>query len=466
MHTPMPPLATRLLRLLPVVFWLAALPAVALPSLVGDDARPASSAAEPSAPAPVAAQELLRSDPAAVDAHIEEAIARRLALVAGLEDVAADVTAGVVTLHGEVTVEEDRALAATLARGVAEVVEVRNRIAVSAHLGRRLEPALDAGRERLSRLVSALPLLAVAVLVVWLFAWFGGWLSRRQRMFRRVKRNPFLRRLLRQAVRSAVLLVGLLIALDLLGATALVGALLGTAGVVGLVLGFAFRDLVENYVASILLSLRQPFAPNDHVVIDGHEGRVISLNSRATSLMTLEGNHLRLPNAMVFKSVLLNYTRNPRRQFHFTVGVGTQEDLSRAQSVGVGVLRTMHGVLAEPEPVAAIMELAESSVTVQYFAWIDQRETSWLKARSEAMRLVKVALAEAGIDMPEPIYRVLLEEAGAAAKPPPKPPQRLQAAPAQADVAAADDLEQQIASERAHPEQQQRDLLDPNAERE
>lgn len=461
-----PPREPRLFPALLVALCLAASPAVALPSLVGDGGQATPAAADPPTVAPVAAEELLQTDPAALDARIETVLSRRLALVAGLEDVEVTATAGVVTLRGEVTDEQDRALASKLALGVAEVVEVRNRLAVSTHLGRRLEPAMEAGRERVSRLVSALPLLAVAVVVVWLFAWFGGWLSRRQRLFRRARRNPFLASLLRQAVRTAVLLVGLLIALDLLGATALVGAVLGTAGVIGLVLGFAFRDLVENYVASILLSLRQPFAPNDHVVIDGHEGRVVTLNSRATTLMTLEGNHLRLPNAMVFKSVLLNYTRNPRRQFHFTVGVGTGEDLARAQSVGVGVLRTMKGVLDDPEPFAAVMELADSSVTVQFFAWIDQRETSWLKARSEAMRLVKAALAQAGIDMPEPIYRVQLQQPGAsvAASAPAPPP--LAPAAEQSDVSAADDLEQQIASERAQPSQRARDLLDPDAERE
>src|SRR5690606_30385913 len=106
-----------------------------------------------------------------------------------------------------------------------------------------------------------------------------------------------------------------------------------------------------------------------------------------------------------------------------------------------------------------------SSVIVQYFAWIDQGETSWLKARSEAMRLVKAALAGADIDMPEPIYRVQLQEAGAAAAAD-RRPQAGTSATAQGDVSAADDLQQQIASERAQPEQRERDLLRPDAERE
>src|SRR3546814_6600583 len=66
--------------------------------------------------------------------------------------------------------------------------------------------------------------------------------------------------------------------------------------------------------SDLMLSLRQPFRANDHVVIEGHEGRVVRLTSRATILMTLEGNHLRIPNSTVFKAVILNYTRNPERR--------------------------------------------------------------------------------------------------------------------------------------------------------
>jgi len=71
----------------------------------------------------------------------------------------------------------------------------------------------------------------------------------------------------------------------------------------------------------------------DHIVIDGNEGVLISLTSRATTLMTLDGNHLRLPNALVFRSVILNYTRNPRRRFSFDVGIGEADDLLDPQAL-------------------------------------------------------------------------------------------------------------------------------------
>ena len=112
----------------------------------------------------------------------------------------------------------------------------------------------------------------------------------------------------------------------MLGAGALLGAVLGGAGVVGLALGFAMKDTIENYVSSLMLSLRQPFRANDKVKIDDYEGRVVRLTTRATILMTDDGNHLRLPNSKVFKAVIVNYTRNPQRRFEFILQIDTKAD--------------------------------------------------------------------------------------------------------------------------------------------
>lgn len=197
-------------------------------------------------------------------------------------------------------------------------------------------------------LLAALPLFLLALVVVAVFWLLGSWLARRQMLDRVARRNPFLRELTRTTVRWIISLIGVLIALEVMDATALVGAVLGTAGVMGVALGFAFKSTMENYLAGILMSLRQPFSPKDHVVIDGNEGIVVALTSRATILMTLDGNHLRLPNALVFSSVMLNYTRNPSRRFGFDVGIGVNEDLVRAQQIGIDVLSTLEGVMDAP----------------------------------------------------------------------------------------------------------------------
>ncbi|MGE0594326.1 MAG: mechanosensitive ion channel family protein [Vicinamibacterales bacterium] len=322
-----------------------------------------------------------------------------------------------------------------------------------------LQPVVDRLVEKSYQMAAALPLLVLACLVV-AFAWaVGGWLSRRAVIGRVSARNPFLRDLARTTVRWAILLVGVLVALEIMDATAMVGAVLGTAGILGVAIGFAFKDILENYLAGILMSLRQPFAPRDHVVIDGNEGVVVALTSRATILMTLDGNHLRLPNALVFRSVTLNYTRNPRRRFDFDVGIGVNEDLLLAQQIGIGELAAIEGVLPGPPPRAVISALGDSNVQMHFTGWVDQRSHEFLFVRSEAIRRVKVALEAAGLDMPEPIYRVQLSE---------RSPDAVMAAPAGGQNAAPVDtrLSSDITAQIAEDPLASDDLLDPRAPRE
>lgn len=404
----------------------------------------------------------------AQDERIRAALLRRLANKPDLRDLQVEVDAGVVTLRGRALTNEAAAEAVSLARRTEGVAEVVSRIEEEWRVQKRIRPALEDGLERLQTVVSYLPMAAVALALVVLFLLLSRMLGNWDGLYRRLSSNRFVQDQLRTAVRIVVFVIGVLIALELLDATALVGALLGTAGVVGLALGFAFRDLVENHIASVLLSVRQPFAPGDHVVIGDHEGKVIRLTSRATVLMTLDGNHLRIPNADVFKGVILNYSRNPHRRLSFGVGVGVNEDLQQAQKLGVEMLRNMEGIEDDPPPMALVEELGDSNVLIRFFGWVDQRRHNFIKVKSEAIRQVKKALDEAGIDMPEPIYRVQLSGAAAGAGELPaaadaERPRAVEGTEA-ADLSAGDSVDRQIARERA--ETRDVDLLDPDAPKE
>lgn len=337
---------------------------------------------------------------------------------------------------------------------------------MAANLTFNMDAVLQRLLEECYSLLAALPLFLLALVVVGVFWLVGSWLARRQMLDLVAQRNPFLRELTRTTVRWVVSLIGVLIALEIMDATALVGAVLGTAGVMGVALGFAFKSTMENYLAGILMSLRQPFSPKDHVTIDGNEGIVVALTSRATILMTLDGNHLRLPNALVFSSVMLNYTRNPSRRFAFDVGIGVNEDLVRAQQIGVEVLGTLDGVMETPPPRAYITALGDSNVQIRYHAWVDQRSHDFASVKSEGIRLVKLALEAAEMDMPEPIYRVQLSERNVTTSPinaaPPAPEQDSDSPAVDTRVQA--DLDEQIAADQR--KRGSEDLLDPSAPKE
>ena len=237
--------------------------------------------------------------------------------------------------------------------------------------GKRIGVVEDKLAQFGDRAVELLPLFAVALITVAVFWIIARLLTNRDWLFRWID-NRFMRDTVRHFARIVIVGAGVLIALELLNATALVGAALGAAGVVGVALGFAFRDIMENYLAGLLLSMRHPFEPNDFVSIDGDEGKVVRLTSRATVLLTLSGNHLRIPNSKVFKAVLLNYTRNPLRRLDFELGVGVNEDLKAAQKLGSDTLAAMQAVIAEPPPLALLERLGDSSVPIRFHAWVER----------------------------------------------------------------------------------------------
>ena len=355
--------------------------------------------------------------------------------------------------------------------------ETQNTPPLMENINRHLPPNFDLNEvisrllEKVYGLLSALPTFLLALLVIWVGWKLGHWLSQRAAIERLSARNPFLKELARTTTRWVSTAIALLIALEILDATAVVGAMLGTAGVIGIALGFAFKDTLENYLAGVLMRLRQPFAPQDLVVIDGQEGIVVALTSRATILMTLDGNHLRLPNALVFRSVMLNYTRNPSRRFEFDIGVGVQEDLIQAQLIGTQELKLLVGVMENPPPRSLIQTLGDSNVQLRFRGWVDQRTHDFWTVRSEAIRVTKLALEVAGMDMPEPIYRVQLSEPLATThKRPakPDPPSQVdrseRATPSAVDLGVNRDLQHQIEEDRevSYPS----NLLDAQAPRE
>ena len=340
------------------------------------------------------------------DGKIKTRIENIFQEIDGVENVTVTVTQGVVTLGGETANEANAATAERLAIRLEGVVTVQDEINRTLSVRDNVTPMLENFRTDMSALVKALPLIGFALLAMILIGFLGGFLSRRKTLWQKIAPNPFLAELLAQAVRLVFWLVGLAIAMNILGATALLAGVLGGAGVIGIAISFAVRDSLENYISSIMLSLRQPFRAKDHVLINEHEGIVVRLTSRATVLMTLDGNHLRIPNSTVFKGVILNYTTNPERRFTFEIGVDSEDDPIAAMKTGLDAIRAHDFILKDPEPSAIIKTIGDSNIVIRFAAWVDQSKTNFGKGRSLAIRSATQILDEQGFSMPEPIYRL------------------------------------------------------------
>jgi len=376
----------------------------------------AAAAILPAAPVPVPAPEETPSEATSIatareagsDARISERIGGIFSELPGIEGVTVRAEEGVVTLSGTVRSAEAATRAEAIAARVQGVVTVENRIERDVTIDGGL--GLSGLGGRLNGFIRLLPLVGAAIIAGLVITGIGYLIASLTGVWRRVAPNAFLAELIASAIRFVFVIGALVVALDIIGAGALLGAVLGGAGVIGIALGFAMRDTIENYVASLMLSLRQPFRPNDHVLIDAHEGRVIRLTSRATILMTLDGNHLRIPNSAVFRAVILNYTRNPQRRFDFRLGIDADDDPDAARALGRDVLGALPWVLDQPPPEARVVEVGDSNIVLNFLGWVDQQETDWFKARSRAIARVKKALEEAGFALPEPIYRLRFDQ--------------------------------------------------------
>lgn len=356
-------------------------------------------------------------DSATRDAAIAVRIRDILAELDRYGDVTVTVNSGIVTLRGTALEAADIARLNVIVARVEGVVAIKNQVTESTDVVERLNPAVERFTDRMEQFVAYLPLLVVALAAFVAISFAGVLLARLKRPWDRLAPNSFIADIYRTVLRLAFVIGGVVMALDILGATALLSTILGAAGIVGLAIGFAVKDTVENFIASVMLSIRQPFRPNDSIEIDGDEGVVIRLTSRATILLSYDGNHIRIPNATVFKSRIVNYSTNSERRFKFDLGVAPGTDLTHALGLARSTLDALPFVLQTPAPNVWVESVGDSTILLRLTAWIDQRDSGLLAARSEAIRQVMAAYAQAGIQMPEPTFRLLTRALDAPARP-------------------------------------------------
>ncbi len=398
----------------------------------------------------------------ALDADIAVRLREILGALGGYDDVTVTVNEGIVSLRGTVSSAADAASLGALAARVEGVIAIQNQVVETSDISDQLNPAMERFEARMEQLQARLPLFLIALAVFALIVFLGYLLSSWRKPWDAIAPNRFIANLYQQLVMIAFVIAGLVVALDVLSATALLSTILGAAGIAGLAVGFAVRDTVENYIASILLSIRQPFRPNDVVEINGDEGKVIRLTGRATILLSFDGNHIRIPNATVFKSRIVNYSQNDERRIKFTIGVDPEADIGKARTLSEETMQGLPFVLKQPPALSWIDGITEGGVQIKVTGWINQHETSTVRAKGEALRQVKLAIEAAGIELPDTTYRIRMDspEARESVPTPTVEPTTIEAVRAETETA----LERIIDAERdaLHGE----DLLDAKAQTE
>jgi small-conductance mechanosensitive channel len=314
-------------------------------------------------------------------------------------------------LHGSTEKEQSKQWAGDLARNTEGVVAVVNHIQAVPLTVWDFSPAWDELSSLGRGLIRAIPLivlggvtLVIAGVGAKITAYTLRWLERPK------VQSRLLRDVTARGCAILVFLIGLYLVLRFSGLTRLAVSVIGGTGLIGLVLGIAFREISENFLASLFLSLQRPFREADLVEIAGHMGYIQRLTSRTTVLMTLDGNQVQIPNATVFKSTIRNFTSNPSRREDFVVGIGYLDSIPHAQDVAMKVLVSHSAILSEPEPWVLVDSLGAATVNLRVYFWLDGSRHSWLKVKSSVIRLVKRAFQDEGISLPDEARKVTFPE--------------------------------------------------------
>ncbi len=345
----------------------------------------------------------------------DEAIAARLRAIlkatGWFASVQVRVDSGVVFLTGEAREQGQISWAGNLARNAQGVVAVVNNIDLVDSSPWDLSPTYQQLQSMAASTFRALP-IALLALTLLLLAWILAGIASRitSHVLERRLRTPLLRDMVARASAALVFILGLYIVLRIAGLTSLAVTVVGGTGLLGLAIGFAFRDIAENFLASILISMQRPFAVGDFIEVKGYRGFVQRVNTRATLIMTRDGNHVQIPNAIIYKNEIINFTANPHTRQEFTVGIAYDDTMAAAQTAALEVLHQHPAVLDEPEPLVLVDELAASTVNLRVSYWVDTATYDARKVRSAIIRQVKTAFDLAGISMPSEAREITFPE--------------------------------------------------------
>lgn len=208
-----------------------------------------------------------------------------------------------------------------------------------------------------------------------------------------------------------MLLLGLLVGVTIAFPTFTPADLIGALGITGIAIGFAFRDILENFLAGILILLTEPFRLNDQIIFEGYEGTVENIETRATTIVTYDGRRVVIPNAKLFKSSVTINTAFDKRRMEYDVGIGNGDDIARAKGLMLETIRNVEGVLSDPPPDVLVVGYAENGVTIRMRWWVQPpRRADALDITDRVLAQVKNVLAEHGIDLPYPTQQILFHD--------------------------------------------------------
>ncbi len=207
------------------------------------------------------------------------------------------------------------------------------------------------------------------------------------------------------------LILGLLVALTVALPSFHPGDLIQLLGISSVAIGFAFRDILQNFLAGILILFTRPFRLGDQIVAGSFEGTVEDIQTRATFIKTYDGRRIVIPNADLFTQKVIVNTANDVVRVEYDFGIGYGDDIDRAKTLIREAIGTVPGILTDPQPDVIVIELGNSSVVLRTRWWIaNPTKAQTLDTRDRVLTAIKNTLFANGIDLPFPTQHILFHD--------------------------------------------------------
>lgn len=276
----------------------------------------------------------------------------------------------------------------------------------------QISAAWEKVQSMINGFIALVPNLVLALIVFGIFFIMAGAIRQIVRQVTRDRRHARnLGLILGRLAQWTTILIGLFISLSIVVPTLRAGDLVQLLGISGVAIGFAFRDILQNFLAGILILLTEPFQIGDQIVFKDFEGTVENIQTRATTIKTYDGRRIVIPNSDLFtNSVTVNTAFNNRR-LEYDVGIGYGDDIDQAKQLILEAIRETEGVLSEPAPDALVVDLAASTVNIRARWWVHPpRRAEALSLQDRVLINIKKKLTTNGIDLPFPTQQILFHD--------------------------------------------------------
>jgi small conductance mechanosensitive channel len=272
------------------------------------------------------------------------------------------------------------------------------------------EPAVEKIEAIIEGFFWMLPNFGFALVAFAVF-YLGAWAARASiTRFFRYRRRYDLADLLGGFAKWSIIAFGLLVCATIVFPSIRPADALATLGIGSIAIGFAFKDILQNWIAGLLILLRQPFRRGDQIVINNYEGTVEHIEARATIIKTYDGRRVVIPNSDVYTRSLIVNTAFPKRRSEYEIGIGFGDDIETARRVILEALQSVEGVEREPAPDVVPWEVDSSSVNLKVRWWTASKRGTVVAVRGRVIETIKRALNDASIDIPFPTRVVLFHD--------------------------------------------------------